>query len=83
MAVRLTLVQGGVDLKLIESFLLSHNAVLDASVWVSNGNIMAHVTVLDDDTVDPAYLKAACAKHLGVHQTPTEILLMAARQKAA
>ncbi len=73
----------GIDPKLTENFLLSQPDVLDASVWFTQGNLLAHVTVLDEVGLNARALQSACLEELGVHQTPREIRLIAARPRAA
>jgi hypothetical protein len=73
----------GIDPKITESFLLSQPSVVDASVWFLEGNLQAHVTVLDDAEVSRRSLQASCMEELGLHQTPRDILLIQARPKAA
>ncbi len=69
-------VAGGPDLKGVEGFLLSLPDVLDASVWISNGRLMAHVTVPQGASVVPNTFRAACLRELGVHLTPEEVYLI-------
>ena len=66
-----------------EAFLLTHPDVLDASVWMTDGRLLAHVTVHDDSALSPGALRLACAEELGLHLTPAEIVLMSARRRAA
>ena len=73
----------GIDSRLTESFLLSHQGVLDASVWIRSGKMIAHVTMRDDSPWTPRELQAACAFELGLHQTPREFLVLSARPLAA
>lgn len=73
----------GIDPKLTESFLLTQPDVLDASVWFSRGDLLAHVTVFDENDVNSRSLQALCLDELGVHQTPREIRLSQARPRAA
>jgi hypothetical protein len=72
-----------IDPKVTESFLLMQPDILDASVWLSDGRMHAHVTLHDESALSPGALKLACAEELGIHQTPVEILLMFARKRAA
>lgn len=73
----------GINPKVTEQFLLTQPAVVDASVWFSNGDMVAHVTVLDEVNVTRRALQAACLMELGVHQTPRDIMFLMARPKAA
>lgn len=73
----------GVDPKATENFLLMQRDILDASVWMAEGRMHAHVTVHDDSTWSSGKLRLACAEELGIHQTPVEILVYCARKRAA
>jgi len=73
----------GIDAKLTERYLLGLSEVLDASVWWSEGELNAHVTVSDDSELDKRSLQAACLFDLGVHQTPRSVELVARRSRAA
>ena len=73
----------GLDVKATEAFLLMQPDVLDASVWIAGGRLLAHVTVHDDSRWSPGALRLAVAEELGIHQTPAEIILMNARRRAA
>jgi hypothetical protein len=79
----LRLVVDGIDPKTTESFLLAQQDVLDASVWMSEGKLHAHVTVHDESSWSSGALKLACAEELGIHQTPAAIMFVYARQRAA
>ncbi|HVL39531.1 MAG TPA: hypothetical protein VM328_09095 [Fimbriimonadaceae bacterium] len=72
-----------IDPKQTEAFLLSQPEVLDASVWLTSGQLQAHVTVSDEARIDRRSLQRACLDELGLHQTPAEILLIQARARAA
>ena len=74
---------GGIDPKATESFLMMQPDVLDASVWMAEGRMLAHVTVHDDSRLSSGTLRLACAEELGIHQTPAEILFYCARKRAA
>lgn len=76
-------VAGGPDLKGVEEFLLSLPDVLDASVWISNGRLMAHVTVPQGAAVVPNSFRAACLNALGVHLTPEEVYLIVDQELVA
>ncbi len=73
----------GINPKLTEHFLMDQKEVMDASVWWSRGNLLAHVTVLDDARVDERQLQRDCLEKLGVHQTPRVIVLIQAGRHAA
>jgi hypothetical protein len=64
------------DLKGVESFLMSLPYVTDASVWISKGKLLAHVTVPGFAPVVPNGIRAECLKSLGLHQTPAEVFLI-------
>lgn len=78
-----TLIAPRADTQAIEAFLLSQPGVLDASVWLDQGRLNAHVTLPDDSEWDAFGLKRLCAETLGIHRTPVRILLFGARRKAA
>lgn len=71
------------DLKQIEEFLMSLPHVLDASVWVSQGRLLAHVTVSNWAPVVAKTFQAACMDSLGVHHTPEEVFLIVDRELVA
>lgn len=75
-------VEGGFP-KVTERFLLSQSDVVDASVWYSNGQLGAHVTLLEGSTWDERRLKVACARELGLEYTPSSFTILAARTRAA
>ncbi len=80
----LTLIRGGNKrTKVTENFLLSQPDVLDASVWVNDGQLLAHVTISAGSNWTSRALQAACTKELGAKATPTELVLFWARTKAA
>jgi hypothetical protein len=74
-----TSISAGVDPKLTECYLLGRSDVLDASVWLSEGTLYAHVTTFDRGGIDSDTLRRACLEDLGIHQTPREVTLVAAR----
>jgi hypothetical protein len=71
------------DLKSVENFLMSLPYVTDASVWLSKGRLMAHITVPMSETVSPNAVRAACLNELGVHLTPEEVYLIEDRDLVA
>lgn len=71
------------DLKRVEGFLMTLPYVTDASVWVSKGRLLAHVTVPWTAPVASSRIRAECLKCLGLHQTPEEIFLIADRDLVA
>jgi hypothetical protein len=78
----LRLVQG-VDTRLTQDFLLNQPGILDASVWMSEGRLCAHVTLEDEAGWTQRELKSACAIELGLHQTPSEFVMRLAKLRAA
>ena len=64
------------DLKSVENFLMSLSYVVDASVWLSKGRMLAHVTVPRTESVTPNAVRAACLRELGLHLTPEEVYLI-------
>jgi len=69
--------------KVTESFLLTQPDILEASVWISDGRMHAHVTVHDESSWSSGALRLACAEELGLHQTPADIQFIYARKRAA
>lgn len=72
-------ISASVDPKLTESYLLGRSDVLDASVWLSEGTLYAHVTTFDRGGVDRDTIRRACLEDLGLHQTPREVTLESTR----
>jgi hypothetical protein len=66
-----------------EEFLLNQPDVLDASVWMSDGRLMSHVTLSDGSAWTERSLRIACAREIGLEYTPSEIVLMGARIRVA
>jgi len=84
MAVQLTLLRGGNrQTKVTENFLLNQPDVLDASVWIDDGQLKGHVTLADGSAWTERALKLACAREIGLASTPSEIVLMGARIRVA
>lgn len=84
MAPRLAVVQGGLSQhKETEQFLMSQPDVLDASVWMNEGRLMAHVTLAEGSQWTERLLRVACAKALGLEHTPSEFVLFGTRLKVA
>ena len=73
----------GIDPRHTENFLLSQPEVLEASVWFQDGDLEAHVTVLDELAVPMRELQARCMNEIGLHQTPRNILMIQSRARAA
>jgi hypothetical protein len=72
-----------VDPRATEAFLLNQPDVLDASVWLSEGRLRAHVTVHEECSWSSRALRIACAEFLGLHQAPEDIQILSARRRAA
>jgi len=73
----------GIDPQTTEAFLLAQPDVLEAKVWMSEGKLLADVTVPDESGCTSGKLRLACAEELGLHQTPVQIRFKVARQYAA
>jgi hypothetical protein len=69
------------DPKATERVLLHQPDVLDASVWLAKGRMMAHVTVGEDVEVSKKALQEACKAELGIQGMPNEILLIRSRRR--
>lgn len=72
-----------VDLKATESFLLNQEGVIDASVWLNNGDLIANIVVYDERRVTADNLQRACLVELGERQTPKQLMLMSNRRRSA
>ena len=84
MAPHLTVVRGGNrHTKVTEEFLLNQPDVLDASVWMSDGQLKSHVTLAEGSGWTERTLRVACAREIGLEFTPSEIVLMGARIRVA
>jgi len=64
------------DLKEIEMFLMDLPYVEDASVWLSKGRLLAHVTIPTWAPVVPNTIRAACRSEFGEGMTPDEVYLI-------
>ena len=71
------------DVRRVGEFLRGLPYVQDASAWMSNGRLLAHVTVTDFTPVVSNTFKSACLHELGVHMTPSEIYLIVNRELVA
>jgi hypothetical protein len=71
------------DLGSIETFIRELPYVETASVWVSNGRLLAHVTIHEFTPVVPNTIRAACLHELGAHLTPEEVYLIVDRELVA
>lgn len=69
--------------KFTEAYLLSLPDVLDASVWVSQGDLHAHVTVGPNHALNADTIRAACMTDLGELGTPKSVLLISSSGYAA
>lgn len=76
-------VVSSIDPQVTESFLMSFPDVVDASVWFSQGDMMAHVTLDGDVVYSPRDFQRACLESLGLHQTPRRVLLLMAQRLTA
>jgi hypothetical protein len=65
-----------VDPKLTEQFLLAQDDVQDASVWITNHKLHAHVTSAPGSKLSETRLLEVCHSQIGADQTPVEILLI-------
>ena len=84
MALHLAVVRGGNNhTKVTENFLLTQVDVLDASVWMNDGQLMAHVTLTEGSRWTAGSLRTTCAKELGLEFTPSEVVLFGARMRVA
>ena len=72
-----------IDPKVTEQYLLTQPDVVDASVWFEQGEMRAHVTLLDTSGLTPHELRLQCACELGVHLTPRHFVCLNGRPKAA
>lgn len=72
-----------VDLKATESFLLNQEGVIDASVWLNDGDLIANIVVHDDKRISADNLQRACLVELGERQTPKRVLVMTNRRRSA
>lgn len=72
----------GIDPKRTENFLLTQPDVIDASVFLVQGRLMAHVTTLDESSYTPIELQRMCAVELGLHQTPRDVVVACVRHRA-
>lgn len=72
-----------IDPKVTEQYLLTQPDVVDASVWFEQGEMKAHVTLLDSAVVTPRELRIQCACELGIQHTPKQFVCLSARSRAA
>lgn len=73
----------GVNLKLTESYLMNLVGVVDASVFWTNGDLNAFVTVHDQSHFTARDYQKCCMEDLGVHQTPRHITIDMRRLRVA
>ncbi len=71
------------DHSVLEGFLLSQDGVLDASVWRSNGTLLASVTLDDTSPTDPGLLRDLCVRTFGSEASPRLVLVQRALRHAA
>lgn len=69
--------------KLTETYLMNLAGVLDASVFWSQGDLNAHVTVLGDTPFTEKDIQRCCMEDLGLHQTPRNVTLNLRLARAA
>lgn len=62
-----------VDPKLTEAYLLNMLGVVDASVFWYDGDLNAHVTVIEGAQITSREYQTCCMEDLGIHQTPRHI----------
>jgi len=72
-----------VDPKVTESFLMTQDGVLDASVWFDHGKLRAHVTLEATAECDPKKLSELCAVTVGRDHTPSEFVVIDASNRVA
>lgn len=70
------IMRAAVDPKITEQFLLEQEEVEDASVWIRDKKLHAHVTRSKGSQLDETSLKSFCEYHIGAEQTPTQIILI-------
>ena len=82
MTTPLQLIRGGNSrTKVTEMYLLSQPDVLDASVWMEEGCMLAHVTLNEGSKWTERSLRLRIALDLGMNQTPSEMVLMGAKTR--
>ncbi len=74
---------GDLDPCLTQSFLLSHEGILDATVWMAKGTLLSRIVVCEHFTASEFDLQKACQKKLGLEQTPRMILMERSIRRAA
>jgi hypothetical protein len=72
-----------IDLKATESFLLDQEGVIDASVWLTGGKLVANIVVYDERMVSTEEIQRACSLELGAHQTPKQVMMMSNNRRSA
>ena len=71
------------DVRRVGEFLRALPYVQAATAWVSNGRLLAHVTVLEFTPVVSNTIRSACLHELGAHLTPAEVYLIVDRELVA
>lgn len=64
-----------IDPKLTEKYLLNLVGVVDASVFWSQGELNAYLTMLPDGPIDANGVQRCCMEDLGLHQTPSKVTI--------
>jgi hypothetical protein len=71
------------DTDKIESFLMSLEGIVDASVWLRGGSVLATVTLCEGVHADAHELQELCGAHLGEANRPHVVLLQQALRPSA
>jgi hypothetical protein len=71
------------DPKVTELLLISQDGVQSACVWYENSRLVAEVTVREDADLTQRQLIALCREELGPRYTPSQLIFLKCRQKAA
>lgn len=78
----LELIRGGnIRTKITEMYLLNQPDVIDASVWIEDGCMLAHVTLQEGSRWTERSLRLRIALDLGMAQTPSEMVLMSKKSR--
>ena len=71
------------DPKVTQQYLLGQAGVVDAAVWLEQGEMRAEVTLLDPAELTPQSLRLQCACELGLQFTPRSVVCLSMRPRAA
>jgi hydroxymethylglutaryl-CoA reductase len=74
--------KGLIDPKITEEFLLAQEEVIDASVWIFQRRLRAHVTSTNGSGLSETVLKQICENCIGHEQTPEAIVLIPYQRRA-